>query len=75
MCDSEEIGKSLDVEIGAQTPTARELVRLRGRVMGSTRGAGAITKPAQELQTSRSTVSRLIAPATIRLVARIERHV
>jgi predicted transcriptional regulator len=54
--------------------TAQALTDLRERILDSTTGPGAITKVAQELDLSRSTVNRLVAPATIRKVERIERH-
>jgi AraC-like DNA-binding protein len=54
--------------------TAQALRDLRERILDSTRGAGAITKVAQELNLSRSTLNRLVAPATIRKVQKIERH-
>jgi len=58
----------------SKTPTADALADLRKRILDSTRGAGAITKVAQELDLSRSTLNRLVAPATIRKVKKIERH-
>jgi AraC-like DNA-binding protein len=54
--------------------TAEALTDLRERILDSTTGPGAITKVAQELDLSRSTLNRIVAPATIRKVKRIERH-
>jgi len=54
-------------------PTAQSLLDLRERVK-SRPSPGAITKSAQEVQMSRSTLSRLIAPETIRKIADLERH-
>jgi len=58
----------------SKTPTADSLTELREQILDSTRGPGAITKVAQELNLSRSTLNRLVAPATIRKVQKIERH-
>lgn len=64
----------LDEVVGEDTPTASSLLRLRERVFNATVGPGAVTKTAQEVQMKRTNLSRLIAPATIRSVAKVERH-
>jgi len=53
-------------------PTAEALLNLREEVL-SRPSPGAITKSAQEVQMNRSDLSRLLAPATIRKVADLER--
>ena len=59
----------------SQTPTADALKELRERVL-SRPSAGAIKKTAQEVPgLARSTLSRLLAPSTIELVAEVERHI
>jgi len=59
----------------SQTPTADALQELRERVL-SRPSAGAIKKTAQEVPgLARSTLSRLLAPSTIELVAEVERHI
>jgi len=58
----------------SQTPTADALRDLREHVL-SRPSAGAIKKTAQEIPgLARSTLSRLLAPSTIELVAEVEKH-
>jgi hypothetical protein len=58
----------------SQTPTADALRELRERVLARP-SAGAIKKTAQEVPgLARSTLSRLLAPSTIELVAEAEKH-
>jgi len=59
----------------SKTPTADALRELRERVLARP-SAGAIKKTAQEVPgLARSTLSRLLAPSTIELVAEVERHI
>jgi len=58
----------------SQTPTADALWDLRERVLARP-SAGAIKKTSQEIPgLARSTLSRLLAPSTIELVAEVEKH-
>ena len=60
--------------VGEDTPTASALLRLRRQVYGAVAGPGAITKTAQEVDMRRTKLARIVAPDTIRKIARVERH-
>jgi hypothetical protein len=50
------------------------LADLRQEALDTTIGPGAITKLAQELDVRRDTLSRLLAPGSIRLLKKLESH-
>jgi len=67
--------KSVTDVLGDDTPSAQALWDLRKRVYGQKIGPGAVTDIARELGYDRGRLNKLIAPSTIKLTARVERHI